>query len=93
MTDPGLARLHCRLCGKSPIFRAQSDDGFLSAPLTKVAPPFRAAHAELKKTQKNAQPQITTPSLGAPPLLNHLIFTHIFGWTRGVHAFSPNGAR
>jgi hypothetical protein len=27
---------------------------------------------------------VTTPALGAPPLLNQLIFTHIFGWTRGV---------
>jgi hypothetical protein len=22
-----------------------------------------------------------------------LIFTHIFGWTRGVHGFTPKGAK
>jgi hypothetical protein len=36
------------------------------------------------RLRRNALTQVTTPAPKAPPLLIQLIFTHIFGWTRGV---------
>jgi len=37
---------------------------------------------------KRAGP-VTTPGVSAPPLLNQLSASHLFGWTRGVQAPEP----
>ena len=39
-----------------------------------------------------AGPRLEKAPVAVHPLPHGLIFTHIFGWTRGVGAFSPNGA-